>query len=278
MRKAFTMVEIVFIIVILSILSVVAIWSMPRTELKQAAESMINNLKYTKSLAQLDDRFFATKDVSYFDKINGIADKNEAALKQIENYQCGMWQFQFHQSAGKQDATTTNTYSIFADSAGSGAKSFDGKPMDGDIIARDPMTKACMSGYNENNLKECEDNFSPEVRFGDTYGVELDTIVTAENACAYKKNSTFSIVFDGEGMPYCKVGQNQCTRTQNLPTRLTKSVTIKLKRKKETAYICITKGGIIDKGIPVDKNGNPVKDKDGRNRGIPVENDACKDI
>lgn len=277
MRKAFTVVEVVFVVVMLGILMAAAIWTMPRTELKQATESMINNLKYTKTLAQLDDRFFGTKDIYYFDTV-ATKDKDTAALRQVEHYQCGKWQFQFHQSAGKQTTTSINTYTIFADNAGSDSKNFDGKPLDGDIIARDPMTKACLSGYNETNLSECNENFSPEARFGDTFGVELDSIVTGEANCAYQKNSTFSIFFDSEGMPYCKVGQNACTKDSNLPTRLTKSVTIKLARKKESAYICITKGGIIDFGNPVDKNGNPIKDSSGRNRGIPVENGACKDV
>lgn len=273
MRKAFSMIELVFIIVMIGILAGASIWYLPRTNLKQAAESIINNLKYTKTLAQLDDRFFGISDTKYFDDL-AITDKANAQKTQMEHYQCGYWQFQFHQSAGKSDTTTINTYSIFADNAGSGSKNFDGKPIDGDIIARDPMTKACISGYNSDNIKECEDNFSPEARFGNTFGVELDNITSDD--CGYAKNSTFSIFFDGDGMPYCKSGQANCTTTTK-PKRLTKPVTITLKRKQETAYICITPSGLIDGGNVRDKNGNARKTTDGKLRGIPVQNGKCQE-
>ena len=276
MRKGFTVVEVVFVVVMLGILAVAAIWTMPRTELKQATESMINNLKYTKSLAQLDDRFFGMEDANYFNETT-IADKTQAARRQVEHYQCGKWQFQFHQSSGNSNAT--NTYTIFADSAGADSKSFDGKPMDGDSIARDPMTKACISGYNDNNLSsECKNNnFSPEARFGDSFGVEVENITSDD--CTYAKNSTFSVFFDSDGMPYCKAGQSTCTsaNANSLPKRLTKSVTIKLKRKGETSYICVTKGGIIDFGNLVDKDGKPRKTTNNKLRGIPVKDERCQE-
>lgn len=287
MKKAFTVIEVVFVVVMIGILAGVAVWYMPRTNLKQATESIINNLKYTKTLAQLDDRFFGVKDINYFNTLS-IADKNNAAIDQIKHYKCGKWQFQFHQASGNN--VSTNTYTIFADNAGGISKNFDGKPMDGDVIARDPMTKACISGYNDNNLKECTDNFSNEARFGDTYGVKLDSI-TSVDCNGYQSNSTFSIFFDSEGMPYCKVGQATCSynsenandvaneaNNASLPKRIKKPITIRLKRGGESAYICITKNGLIDAGNPKDKNGNPLKDRNGRIRGIPLTNGECDDI
>lgn len=287
MKKAFTVIEVVFVVVMIGILAGVAVWYMPRTQLKQATESIINNLKYTKTLAQLDDRFFGVKDIDYFNTLS-IADKDVAAREQIKLYKCGKWQFQFHQASGNN--VSTNTYTIFADNAGSATKNFDGKPMDGDVIARDPMTKACISGYNDNNLKECTDNFSNEARFGDTYGVELYNI-TSNDCTGYRSNTTFSIFFDSEGMPYCKVGQATCNYDSSnansvkneasnatLPKRLTSPITIKLKRGGESAHICITKNGLIDAGNPKDKNGNPLKDGSGRIRGIPLTNGICDNI
>lgn len=287
MKRAFTVIEVVFIMVMIGILAVAAMWYMPRTNLKQATESIINNLKYTKTLAQLDDRFFGVKDSDYFNETS-ITNKNTAAINQIKLHKCGKWQFQFHQASG--NSSSKNTYTIFADNAGSSTKNFDGKPMDGDIIARDPMTKACISGYNSTNLKDCSDNFSNEARFGDTYGVELDSIVS--NDCnGYKPNSTFSIFFDSDGMPYCKVGQANCDYNSSnindvkneasnatLPKRLTSPITIKLKRGSADAYICITKNGLIDAGNPKDKKGNPLKDKNGKIRGIPLYQNICTDI
>lgn len=262
-RSAFSMMELIFVIVIIGIMAAVSIWYLPRTELKQAAETMMTNLKYTKTLAQLDDRYFAMGDEKYFDN----APKKAEA--QVQNWHLGMWQFQFHST--KAGTNTAHTYSIYVDEANT-TGGFDGMPNNSAKIARDPMTKECISGYSGTNLRDCDDKFAKEARFYDTFQTELESIQSDD--CPWRSNQGFSIYFDSKGLPYCKIGNNA-----NEPTRLTKPITIKLKRKKESAYICITKGGIVDYGNLLDKNGNPLKDKEGRNRGIPVEKgDICRDI
>ena len=269
-RKAFTMIELVFVIVMIGILSAVSIWYLPRTELKQAAETMINNLKYTKTLAQLDDRYFLMGDANQTDKtiIN-----NQVAANADKK---ALWQFQFHASNNSgSDSGADNTYTIYAENATSGSTTnFDGKPMNGDMIAQDPMTKECISGFSGTDLRNCTDNygFAREARFYDTYQTELESI-QSDDCNGWRKSYTFAIYFDSKGLPYCKLNN------KGKINPLTKSITIKLKRKSETAYICITKGGIIEGGNLVDKNGNEIKDKEGRNRGIPVDrNGKCYDI
>ena len=267
------MIELVFVIVMIGILSAVAIWYLPRTELKQAAETMINNLKYTKTLAQLDDRQFLMSDEQYFDTVaknQTNAQKEVAMQNQVKDWKKGMWQFQFHTT--RAGANAQNTYTIYAQQATPTGTSFDGQPGNLDIIAKDPMTKDCISGYGGTNLRNCK-TYAKDARFYDTFQTELESI-QSDDCSGWNKNSTFAIFFDAKGMPYCRLGNNT-----NNPTPLTKSITIKLKRKGETAYICITKGGIIEGGNLVDKNGNEIKDKEGRNRGIPVDrNGKCYDI
>ena len=269
-RKAFTMIELVFVIVMIGILSAVSIWYLPRTELKQAAETMINNLKYTKTLAQLDDRYFLMGDANQTDKtiIN-----NQVAANADKK---ALWQFQFHASNNSGSTSgSQNTYTIYAENATNSGTNFDGIPMNGDMIARDPMTKDCISGYgtNSSNQNDCK-AYAKDARFYDTYQTELESIQTQTAGCDnWRSNNTFAMYVDSKGLPYCKVGNKGEIK------RLTSSITIKLKRKSETAYICITKGGIIEGGNLVDKNGNEIKDKEGRNRGIPVDrNGKCYDI
>ena len=281
-RKAFSMIELIFVIVIIGIMAGVSIWYLPRTELKQAGETMINNLKYTKTLAQLDERQFLIRDDKYLDEVRTLSEAEKVAVMkgQMKNQQMGMWQFQFHETTDltgqSPDSTrSAQTYTIYSELAGtSESKPFDGKPMNGDIIAQDPMTKQCISGYNGTNLRDCTDKYgyAKEARFFDTYQTQVDSIVS--NDCrTWKKGNTFAIYFDSKGNPYCKVGNEGTITALNAP------ITIKLKRKNESAYICITKGGIIEGGVPLDKNGQPQKDKDGRNRGIPVDNSGkCYDI
>lgn len=282
-RSAFSMMELVFVIVIIGIMAGVSIWYLPRTELKQAGETMINNLKYTKTLAQLDDRQFLMRDEQFFNTVAGNltqAQKEVAMQNQVKDWKKGMWQFQFHETTDltgkKPDSTrSAQTYTIYSELAStSEAKPFDGRPMNGDIIAQDPMTKQCISGYSGTNLRNCTDNYgyAKEARFYDTYQTQVDNIDS--NDCrTWKKGNTFAIYFDSNGKPYCKVDNESDIKALSAP------ITIRLKRKNETAYICITKGGIIEGGVLVGTDGKPQKDKEGRMRGISVGNNGkCQDI
>lgn len=271
-KGAFSMIELVFVIVIIGIMAGVSVWYLPRTELKQATETMMTNLKYTKTLAQLDDRYFAMSDEQYFNTIgtNLTAAQKELAMKnQVQNWRKGMWQFQFHSTNNTtSQQSAQNTYTIYAEHASSSATTnFDGKPMNGDTIAKDPMTKECISGYgtNSGNLSDCK-AFAKEARFYDTFQTELADIKSQAN-CKWTKNNTFAIYFDNKGNPYCKATNNGDIQP------LTESITIELKRKSENAYICITKGGIIDSG-----NVSGSKDSDNRTRGIAVTNGKCEDV
>lgn len=229
MKKAFTMLELVFVIVILGIMAAVSVMYIPQTKLQQAADYLIQNLKYAKSLAQTDDRFFAMKDSS----INSYSDT------QAKFWQAGMWQVQFHLNG----STTANSYSVYADTArNAGTTNFDGRPMSGDLIAKDPQNKTCLSGYSQNNLPtECANNISKDVRLQETYDVTIDSIEMQANC---KETNTARIYFDNTGMPYCgKVTINGNTAT--LPQKLTQSVKIVLKRHSQTATICVSTGGLI---------------------------------
>ncbi len=261
-KGAFSMIEVVFVIVIIGIMASTAMFYMPHTALKQASETMMTNLKYTKTLAQLDDRNFL---------MNDSASGDTATIQnRLANQQRGMWQFQFHSSN-----TTTgsgNTYTIYAEEPSNTTTSFDGIPNNIDIIAIDPMTKECISGYSGTNLRGCDDKYAKEARFYDTFQTQLESI-QSDDCKGWSNRNSFAIYFDSKGNPYCKVANGGAI------TALTKSVTIKLKRKNESAYICITKGGVIDGGNVVDNNNNPIKDAEGRMRGIPVGKDGkCYDI
>lgn len=237
MRKAFSMIELVFIIVILGIMAAVAVWYLPRTELQQASEYLINNLKYTKTLAQLDDRYYTMSDTTT---------NNAQTTSQIQNWKLGMWQLQFHNSSGNSSAS--NSYTIYADQPKNGTtNNFDGIPNNGDLIARDPMTKNCLSGYSKTNLNDCVNNFAKEVKLEETYQTTIDTIQSQD--CQYNASSGFSIFFDNLGTPYCKAGNAQLTT----PKKLTGPIKIGLKRRGQYAIICISKGGIIE-GLNTNNN------------------------
>lgn len=231
MRKAFSMLELVFIIVMLGVMAGVAVMYIPQTGLQQASDYLIQNIKYTKLLAQTDDRFYTMRDNSVASSVNPDT--------QSRYWQAGMWQIQFHLSG----SNIANSYSIYADTARSaGTTNFDGRPMSGDLIAKSPHNKACLSGYSMTNLpSECNNNIAKEVRLQETYGVTIDKIYMQANCT---ENNTARIYFDNAGIPYCG-GVSISGSTATLPQRLVANAEIILKRRNQTATICVSPGGLV---------------------------------
>jgi len=59
MKKAFTMLELVFVIVVVGILSYFAASSFQRNPLREAADQVVSHIRYTQHLAMQDDKFDA---------------------------------------------------------------------------------------------------------------------------------------------------------------------------------------------------------------------------
>ena len=57
MKKAFTMLELVFVIVVVGILSYFAASSFQRNPLREAADQVVSHIRYTQHLAMMDDKF-----------------------------------------------------------------------------------------------------------------------------------------------------------------------------------------------------------------------------
>ena len=70
MKKAFTMLELVFVIVIVGILSYFVSSSFQRNPLREAADQVVSHIRYTQHLAMIDDKF----------------DPNDARFKSNPNY------------------------------------------------------------------------------------------------------------------------------------------------------------------------------------------------
>lgn len=62
MKKAFTMLELVFVIVVIGILAAAIIPSTRTNPVAEAAIKLISNIRYTQHLAMVDDKFDATDD------------------------------------------------------------------------------------------------------------------------------------------------------------------------------------------------------------------------
>ena len=93
MKKAFTMLELIFVIVIVGILSFIAASSFQRNTLREAADQLVSHIRYTQHLAMMDDKF----------KSNGA---------NAQNWFRENWQIRFHRTV---DTELVWSYSIFSD-------------------------------------------------------------------------------------------------------------------------------------------------------------------
>ena len=68
-KKAFTMLELVFVIVVSGILAATFIPRFDRDNLQEAADQVISHIRYTQHLAMVDDKFLADKNISHFSNV-----------------------------------------------------------------------------------------------------------------------------------------------------------------------------------------------------------------
>ena len=113
MKKAFTMMELIFVIVIIGIIAVVVIPRTGSNKLVEAATQVISHIRYTQHLAMVDDKFNAN-DSNWYKK---------------------RWQIRFRRSSNMSG------YVIFSDLNAQ-------RNVDVGERAIDPLTKKIIDGFN----------------------------------------------------------------------------------------------------------------------------------
>lgn len=195
MSKAFSLIELVISVVIISFITFFAI---PKIDngLKIVTDNLLEHIFYTKDLALNDSLEFRNLHQTKTLK-EEFPSLNETKLIQTQP----MWQMQFHIN-GKY---TQYSYSIYVDTPRfSPTTDYDNRPMKGDIIAISGIDQKCLSGYNNiNTATICTNNASSSVRISEVYGVKLS--IQADKFC--KENLTARVYFDHFGVPYC--GKNR---------------------------------------------------------------------
>ena len=91
MKKAFTLLELVLVVVVIGILSVAIVPRLHNNSLRKAADQVVFHLKYTQHLAMMDNRFDPSRDSEWYKT---------------------RWQLLFSNCGGSKD---TCAYSVFSD-------------------------------------------------------------------------------------------------------------------------------------------------------------------
>lgn len=169
MKKAFTMMELIFVIVVIGILAAVVIPRTGSNKLREAAVQVVSHIRYTQHLAMVDDKFDASD----------------------SNWYRGRWQIIFGASNYTNDKYA---YSIFSD-----APTYSGQP-DKSEMAKNPLdsTRLLSGGYSGTlHIVTDADEVTKEMNIGQKYGIENIAISGGNTG-----SSASRVVFDHLGRPY----------------------------------------------------------------------------
>ena len=166
MKKAFTMIELIFIIVVVGILAAVAIPRIDRDNLIELVDQVTTHIRYTQQLAMMDN----------------VYDGNEADW--YKNY----WRIDFRNAeSGSAAGWRYNVYKNTKD---------DGGPNSLNKIAVDPQNprKHLTSGFARQNYPA--DRINKKLDLKNTYDIQDITF----EGCGDLRNQT--IAFDSKGRPH----------------------------------------------------------------------------
>ena len=184
MKKAFTMIELIAVIVIVGIMTAVLLPRFSDDKLQEAADQIISHVRYTQHLAMIEDKYIPSPALS---KQPTATKKEKNAKYWFKSY----WEIMFHTTGA-----FSPTYSIFSDSpTATGNASYDGNPRHADEIARDPSNKLKMCGLASTTSSIPKNEIDTTLRLGDKFGI---TSITINNNC-----NSHRFLFDSIGRPYC---------------------------------------------------------------------------
>jgi prepilin-type N-terminal cleavage/methylation domain-containing protein len=168
-KKAFTLLELIFVIVVIGILAAAVIPSTKSDRAHDAALQLVSHIRYTQHLAMIDDKFDANDNVWYKKR----------------------WQITFNNG---DDTNNKWSYTIFSDTAGSST----GSP-DKTEVAINPLnpSKKLTGGFNGTGfIHTGDDEATAEMNLGEKYGIN-DVVFSP--SCKFYGST--KIAFDHLGRP-----------------------------------------------------------------------------
>ena len=202
MKKSFTMLELVMVIVVIGILAAVIIPRTGSNKLAEAATQVVADIRYTQHLAMIDDKFNPN----------------------LAHWYRQRWQIAF------STAHSTRSYSIFSDSPSITTGAYDGNPSANITyskveVARNPLDKyRYMIGVANSNFDNSStQRITPRLDIGKTYGV-VDVKMSNGTSSTVKR-----ILFDHLGRPYRGTGSSTAAHPLNSSVEFVASSTILIK-------------------------------------------------
>jgi type II secretory pathway pseudopilin PulG len=169
MKKSFTLLELVFVIVVIGIIALAVIPRINSNKLQQAAIQLVSHIRYTQHLAMVDDKY----------KVNDFWFKERWQL---------VFQMQTSHTYGKY------TYTIFSDRDSVKGKPPNSKPdITNDEIAIDPLNKEKFLSGGTHSLYTSDVRANKKMNLGLSYGIDSYSL---SGGC-----SSVRISFDHLGRP-----------------------------------------------------------------------------
>lgn len=189
MKKAFTMLELVFVIVVVGILSFVVASRFERNTLREAADQLVGHIRYTQHLAMMNDKYVPNP---------GMSNEAGSAAKTLEaqEWYKGRWHIFFSPTANG-----TISYSIMSDSTKS---NYDGNPNANftsaySEVAQDPLnSQLYLIGTTYSSFDGGSSRYINEkLDLKATYGIQDISITGGSTG-----STATRIIFDNLGRPY----------------------------------------------------------------------------
>ena len=201
LKNAFTMLELVFVIIVIGVLAAIVVPSSSRSPLTEATTQLASHIRYVQHLAMIDDKYNA-KD---------------------EKWALGRWQIVFNKGA---NANNKQAYTVYSDSS-----TYTGDPNKNEIAINPENNNQIMSGghsgSNSLNIKHEDFMGMKKLNLGMSYGV---TDVSLSNGC-----SGSHIMFDSMG----RVIDGKHTSTTNTHQLISSDCNVTLTSGSEKSVITI---------------------------------------
>ena len=179
-KRAFTMIELIFVIVVVGILAAIMIPKLNRNASREAANQILTHIRYTQHLAMQDDKYVQSVDEKLWFKMRWGITFNETSLKECSIDELGV---------------KTWKYSVFFDKRGK--KIFSGNINSEDQVANDiyKSGKLLSGGWSSGIVTEttCK-KWNKELNLGKRFGI---TSVDFKDGCSGMQ----TIIFDEMGRP-----------------------------------------------------------------------------